>query len=99
MTMANKDAGRIIAEAEQLIGEIQRQLESGDDPLRSQGVDTERMRSTIAAALGSGEREEAARLVREDLIAVDQEVAEARTRLAFSSPAGSPRHGLRRNLV
>lgn len=99
MTQAQPTTERIIAEAGQLISAIQHQLDAGDETLRSQGVNPERMRNAIAGALGSREKEEAARLVREDLHAVDNEVAEARARLAFSPLADSPRHGMRRNLV
>lgn len=79
-------AERIVAEAARLIEEIERQLDDRESSFRALGIDTQR----LAALQTPRMREEAARLVADDLAAVEREVEEARARLSFSQPSPKP---------
>ena len=95
MSLDEDRVARIVAEADQMINEIQRQLDDGEEFYRQQGIDREKMQG----ALSPRDKEEAARLLAEDMAAVEREVEEAKARLSFSTPAKAPRSGMRRNMI
>ena len=86
---------RIQAEAEQLISEVERQLEDGESFFREHGID----RQKLLAMTGGKEKEEASRLLAEDLAAVERELAEARARESFARPASVARPSHRRTMI
>lgn len=89
-------AERIVAEAAQLIEEIERQLDDGDSFLKEHRID----RNSLASGLGPKEKDEAARLVAADLAAVDREVEEARMRQSFDQAGGGRSHSaMRRTMI
>ncbi len=75
----------IVARAQALIEEVQRQLERSDEFYRSQGLDPLKVH-VVLQAHGSADAQAQARAAYEDdLQAVEQEVEEGRARLAFDA--------------
>lgn len=70
----------IIARARELIREIDLLAHDPDEFCKRQGVDPEILRAARAAGLTPEMRSEVERKVREDLLAVDREVADAMAR-------------------
>lgn len=84
-----KTPEQIHAEAERVLGDARRALERSDDFYREQGLDPERVRAVAADRLGPKEKAEAEALFRQDLEAVEAEVAQEMARLSFAAaPAG-----------
>jgi len=79
---------RVIAEAKQLVGEIQSKFDAEDDFYRQQGLDPDEVRSAFAGCLDSvaaiGEE-----LVRDDLVEIKHEVDAAAARLSLTNPAAT----------
>lgn len=81
----------LIAEAQALIDRVQRDLESGEDFLRSQGLDPEELRKSMESQLSPQQRQEAQQAFQADLDAAEQEVQQAALHRAFATPAASNR--------
>ncbi|CAB3647940.1 hypothetical protein SB816_22200 [Achromobacter sp. SIMBA_011] len=84
-----KTAEQIHAEAERVLDDARRTLERADDFYRDQGLDPEKVRAVTAARLGPKEREQAETLVRQDLEAIEAEVAQEMARQRFASAPAS----------
>lgn len=95
MSMDDDRVARIVAEAEQMINEIQRQIDAGEDFFREQGIDRQKMRDAVSPK----EKEEAGRLLADDLAAVEREVAEGKARLAFSTPQATKSPARHRTMI
>ncbi|HSW06943.1 hypothetical protein [Aquabacterium sp.] len=77
-------------QAAALIAEVERTLAEGQQQLRSMGLDPAKVRA-LGQALTPAQQQQADNAVRQDLAAVDQEVAEAQARLRAAEPAaGGP---------
>jgi len=87
MSQDDDRAARIVAEAEQLVNEIQRQLDAGEDFYREHGIDPAKIRDYMSQK----DKEEAQRLLAEDMAAVEREVDEAKARQSFNNgrPSGA----------
>lgn len=84
-----KTPEQIHAEAERVLGDARRALERADDFYRDQGLDPEKVRAVTAARLGPKEKAEAEALFRQDLEAIETEVAQEMARQSFASaPSG-----------
>ena len=96
MSQDDDRATRIMAEAEQLVSDIQRQLDAGEDFYREHGLDRNKMRETLSPK----DKEESQRLLAEDMAAVEREVDEAKARQSFSTnrPTGT-RAGKNRTMI
>lgn len=95
MSQENERSERIVAESEALIAQVQRQLDEFEAFFRENGIDPE----AVARALGPKEKEEAARLLAEDLAAVERAVEEERVRLSFGSPSQAGRSSKFRSMI
>ena len=96
MPQEDDRAARIVAEAEQLVAEVQRQLDAGEDFCRENGIDRARMHASMTPR----DREESQRLLAEDMAAVEREVDEARARQSFSTARpGGMRVGRNRTMI
>lgn len=85
--MAPQDSTEsLLAKAQALIDQVQRDLDTSDDRLRSQGLDPQKVRSTLQAQLTSQTRDQAQAAFEADMAAVDQEVGEERARASFATP-------------
>ncbi|WP_175505179.1 hypothetical protein [Comamonas antarctica] len=83
-----------MAKAQALIEKVQRDLESGDQQIRNQGLDPQKVRTTLQDQLTPQASAEARAAFEADMAAVDQEVGEERARASFATPArssGGPR--------
>ncbi|MGY6268542.1 Btc22 family type III secretion system chaperone [Achromobacter denitrificans] len=85
----NKTPEQIHAEAQRVVEEARRALEQADEFYRGQGLDPEKVRAVTAERLGPKERDEAEALFRQDLEAVENEVAQEQARQSFAAPAPS----------
>lgn len=84
-----KTPEQIHAEAERVLNDARRALEQSDDFYREQGLDPEKVRAVTAQQLGPKEKAEAEALFRQDMEAIESEVAQEMARLSFSAaPAG-----------
>lgn len=84
-----KTPEQIHAEAERVLADARRALERSDDFYREQGLDPEKVRAVTAERLGPKEKAEAEALFRQDLEAVEAEVAQEMARQSFASAAPS----------
>ncbi len=93
--MATQDSTEsLMAKAQALIDKVQRDLESSDQQIRSQGLDPQKVRSTLQEQLTPQAMAEAREAFEADMAAVDQEVGEERARASFATPVksgGGPR--------
>lgn len=80
-----KTAEQIHADAERALDEARRALERADDFYRDQGLNPEKVRAVTAARLGPQEREQAEALVRQDMEAIEAEVAQEMARQGFAN--------------
>ncbi|MGE8689087.1 MAG: hypothetical protein ACN6PJ_18220 [Achromobacter sp.] len=85
----NKTSEQIHAAAERALDDARRALARADEFYRDQGLDPEKVRAVSAERLGPKEREEAESLFRQDLEAVENEVAQELARQRFAAPATS----------
>lgn len=86
--MATQDSTEsIMAQAQTLIDQVQRDLDASDELLRSQGLDPNKVRSTLQDQLTPQAQAEARAAFEADMAAVDQEVGEERARTSFAAPA------------
>ncbi|MCY1511871.1 hypothetical protein D9M68_463120 [compost metagenome] len=84
-----KTPEQIHADAERALGDARRALEQADEFYRDQGLDPEKVRAVSAERLGPKERAEAEALFRQDLEAVESEMAQELARQSFAAPAQS----------
>ncbi len=80
---------QIHAEAERVLDNARRSLERSDEFYREQGLDPEKVKAVTAAGLGPKEKAEAEELFRQDLEAVEAEVAQEMARQSFAAAAPS----------
>lgn len=93
--MATQDSTEsLMAKAQALIDKVQRELQSSEEQIRSQGLDPQKVRTTLQAHLTPQASAEARAAFEADMAAVDQEVSEERARASFSMPVKSS--GVRR---
>lgn len=86
------DPQTIIAEAERLIAQVQRQIEDGEDVLRDMGLDPAKVAQANAAHLSAKEQAEVDAQMQADLAAVEQEVQQELLRLQHAAaPSTSSR--------
>jgi hypothetical protein len=78
-------AEQVVAEAERLIADVTRQLDAGEQFYRDHGIDPKKMTAMLDPYLGPKEKEDLARILKEDSEAIQQEVDEAAARMRFSS--------------
>ena len=95
MSQENERAKRIVAEAEALIDKVQRELDEGEVFYREQGID----RDALIRAMSPEQKEDAARLVAEDMADIERTVEEEKSRLAFSNSSPAKRPGTTRSMV
>lgn len=94
--MATQDSTEsLMAKAQALIDKVQRDLDSGEEQMRSQGLDPQKVRSTLQEQMTAQTSAEAREAFEADMAAVDQEVGEERARASFAAPA-KPSGGVRR---
>lgn len=90
-------AASVIAEAERLVGDIQRQLDAAANFYAEYGIDPDKMVQALEPSMGPKEKEDLARIVQADQEAIQREVDEGAARLRFTSAAASvpkPRRSL-----
>ncbi len=89
---ADHSRSSIADQAAELVAAVQHTLAEGDERLRALGLDPDKVRA-MAARLSPEQQQQAEAAVRQDLEAVETEVAQERARLqAQAAPAGaSPR--------
>ncbi len=75
----------IVARAQALIEEVQRQLDRTDEFYRSQGLDPHKVHVVLQAHSTADTQAQARAAYEADMQAVEQEVEEGRARLAFDS--------------
>lgn len=83
--MQHRPQTRITEQAAALVADVERTLAEGDERLRSMGLDPAKVRA-MAQRLSPTQRQEADATVRQDLTAVEQEVAEEKARLDAAKP-------------
>ncbi|EHK65680.1 hypothetical protein [Achromobacter arsenitoxydans] len=84
-----KTPEQIHAEAERVLEDARRSLARADEFYREQGLDPEKVKAVTAAGLGPKEKAEAEALFRQDLEAVESEVAQEMARQSFAAaPSG-----------
>jgi hypothetical protein len=92
-------AAQVMAEAENLIKEIQGQLDASDEFYRQRGLSREHLRGS----LNPEQREESERLLAADMAAVEREMAESKplptTRPSFYTPSSAARPAKRRMMI
>lgn len=93
------DPATIIAEAERLLAQVQRQLEDGEDTLRDLGLDPAKVSKVTASLLNAQQRAELDAQIQADLDAVHQEVQQELLRLQHAAPATSRPARLRRSMI
>jgi len=76
-------AAAIIAASQKVIDETQRRFREADDAIRAMGFDPAKVKAALESAMGAKEKEEAARLIAQDLAEVQREVDEAQARKNF----------------
>lgn len=82
----------IVKRAQTLIDQAQAQLAEGEKRLRDLGLDPAKVRSQAEAGMGARQWEEAQAAFQQDMADIEQEVQEAKARVAFSAPTtGMPR--------
>lgn len=86
---AQDTSSDIVARAQALIEQVQRQLDQADDFYRSQGLDPHKVHIVVQAQSTAETRAKAQAAFEEDMQAIEQEVAEGRARLAFDSGSAS----------
>lgn len=84
-----KTPEQIHADAERALDDARRALERADEFYRDQGLNPDKVRAVSAERLGPKEREEAEALFRQDLEAVENEVAQELARQSFAAPTPS----------
>lgn len=82
---------RIVAEARQLVGDIQGRFDAEDDFFRQHGLNPDEARGALMGCLEPSMAELADELVGEDLTAIKHEVGAAAARLSLTSPATGAR--------
>lgn len=88
--MATQDSTEsIMAQAQTLIDQVQRDLDASDALLRSQGLDPDKVRSALQDQLTPQASAEARAAFEADMAAVDQEIGEERARSSFAAPVKS----------
>lgn len=94
------DPQTIIAEAERLIAQVQRQIEDGEDVLRDMGLDPAKVAQVTASQLSEKERIELDAQLQADLAAIEQEVKQELLRLQHAAPQSNNRPArLRRSMI
>lgn len=81
----------IMARAQALIDEAERQLNATDDFFRNQGLDPAKVRAVLAAHTTAQAEADARAAFEADMRAVEQEVAEGKARLSHGTPASPAR--------
>lgn len=71
MSQEEERATRIVTKAEELIREIEQKLSAGEALFRQQGID----HAALQEAMSATEKKESARLLADDLAAVESDVA------------------------
>lgn len=84
-----------VADVDQLIDEIQRQLDASDDFYRNAGID----RQKLIAAMTEHDKEVAARLLAEDLADVEREVQASAPGRSASAAARPSHSAMRRTMI
>ena len=92
-------AAQVMAEAENLIKEIQGQLDASDEFYRQRGLSSAHLRGSLSPE----QREVAEREIAADMAAVEDEVAEGKplptTRPSFYTPPNASRPAKRRIMI
>ncbi|MFY2645892.1 hypothetical protein ACOTDF_30340 [Achromobacter insuavis] len=81
----NKTAEQIHADAERALEDARRALAQADDFYRDQGLDPDKVRAVADARLGPQELAQAEALVRQDMEAIEAEVAQEMARQSFAN--------------
>jgi len=83
-----------VKKAEQMIKDVQRTLEDGDDFFRRQGLDRSKATAFCEKSMSADDRRKAEELLKQDLAEIDEEVHQAKLRQGDeggSSKAKRPR--------
>jgi hypothetical protein len=70
-----------VKKAQQMIAEVSRQLEEGEEFLRKQGLDPAKVRSYCEQSLSPEDRRKAEDLIKQDMAAIEEEVQQAKLHL------------------
>ena len=79
-------------EAQELIKQVKRRLQDGDDELRDLGLDPDKVREFSARGLDEDGKREVAELLRRDLQEVDDEVNRSRVQRDAPTKSRRPRN-------
>ncbi|GAB1387129.1 hypothetical protein MASR1M59_22770 [Melaminivora sp.] len=86
---AQEQTNDIVARAQALIEEVQRQLDRTEEFYRSQGLDPNKVHIVLQAHSTPDSERQARDAFEADMLAVEQEVEEGRARLAFGAAASN----------
>ncbi|MET1114137.1 MAG: hypothetical protein ABWY08_04160 [Comamonas sp.] len=93
MASSEDTAQSIMAQAQALIEQVERDLAASDEEFRRLGIDPVQLRARLQAQMSDADQEQARQAVQADMDAVEQEVREEIARRSFAAPSGrtSPR--------
>lgn len=83
------NAANIVAQAEQLVVEIQGQLDAAADFYREQGLNPDKVLSTLEAQLTAKDKEDLDRIIRQDMAEIESAVDDAKARASFAAAPAS----------
>lgn len=83
------NAANIVAQAEQLVAEVQGQLDAAADFYRDQGLNPDKVRSTLEAQMTAKDKEDLDRIMRQDMAEIDAAVDDAKARASFAAAPNS----------
>ena len=84
------DPETIVANAQQLIDRVKAELAEGARFFENHGLNREKSMAVLQEHMGGKEREELEQIVRDDAIAMEQEVHEELARLGLSAKTSKP---------
>ncbi|MFC4160059.1 hypothetical protein [Chitinimonas lacunae] len=89
MSMNPEDkAVEIIAAANKLVADVQRELEEAESMYRQHGIDPAKLRSYVDGNLSAEDKAKAEALVKADLDAVEDEASQAKLHAAHAESSG-----------
>lgn len=82
-------AAKIIADAEALLGKVQRDLEEGAEFYRANNINPDKVLPALEGYLDGKTRQDLQAAIQEDQAAIQREVDEGMARLNFAAPSGA----------
>jgi hypothetical protein len=79
----------IMAQAQALVEQVERELEASEEEFRRMGIDREQLLAALEARMTDAQREQMEQEVQAHMDNIEREMREERTRQAFVRPAGN----------